>query len=211
VDEISAVTRPASGEPAGALVLLHGRGADERDLLPLADALDPGRRLIAVTPRAPLALPPGGRHWYRVIEVGYPDPATFTPTYHAAGEWLDRLPDITGVPLARTVLGGFSQGGVMSWALGLGEGRPRPAGIIALSSFMPNVEGFDLDLTGLDGYPVAIGHGTFDPVISVEWGRRARDAMEAAGADVTYQETPMAHTIDPQFVSRLGDWLERVV
>jgi phospholipase/carboxylesterase len=193
------------------LVLLHGRGADERDLLPLADALDPGRRLVAVTPRAPLSLPPGGRHWYQVREIGYPDPATFLPTYEAAGEWLDRLPQQTGVPLEKTVLGGFSQGAVMSWALGLGEGRPRPAGIIALSGFMPTVDGFELDLNDLDGYPVAIGHGSFDPVIGVEWGRQARDVTESAGADVTYQETPMAHTIDPQFISRLGDWLERVV
>jgi phospholipase/carboxylesterase len=193
------------------LVLLHGRGADERDLLPLADALDPGRRLVAVTPRAPLSLPPGGRHWYRVREIGYPDPVTFLPTYEAAGEWLDRLPQQTGVPLEKTVLGGFSQGAVMSWALGLGEGRPRPAGIIALSGFMPTADGFELDLSDLDGYPVAIGHGSFDPVIGVEWGRQARDVTESAGADVTYQETPMAHTIDPQFVSRLGDWLERVV
>ncbi|MDX6552418.1 MAG: phospholipase/carboxylesterase, partial [Gaiellales bacterium] len=91
-------------------MLLHGRGADERDLLPLADALDPGRRLVAVTPRAPLSLPPGGRHWYQVREIGYPDPATFLPTYEAAGEWLDRLPQQTGVPLEKTVLGGFSQG-----------------------------------------------------------------------------------------------------
>jgi phospholipase/carboxylesterase len=193
------------------LVLLHGRGADERDLLPLADALDPGRRLVAVTPRAPLSLPPGGRHWYRVREIGYPDPVTFLPTYEAAGEWLDRLPQQTGVPLEKTVLGGFSQGAVMSWALGLGEGRPRPAGIIALSGFMPTADGFELDLSDLDGYPVAIGHGSFDPVIGVEWGRQARDVTESAGADVTYQETPMAHTIDPLFISRLGDWLERVV
>lgn len=192
-------------------MLLHGRGADERDLLPLADALDPGRRLVAVTPRAPLSLPPGGRHWYRVREIGYPDPVTFLPTYEAAGEWLDRLPQQTGVPLEKTVLGGFSQGAVMSWALGLGEGRPRPAGIIALSGFMPTADGFELDLSDLDGYPVAIGHGSFDPVIGVEWGRQARDVTESAGADVTYQETPMAHTIDPQFISRLGDWLERVV
>jgi phospholipase/carboxylesterase len=211
VDEISAVTRPATGATEGALVLLHGRGADERDLIPLADALDPKRRLASVTPRGPLTMPPGGRHWYRVREIGYPDPLTFLPTYEAAASWLDSLPEQTGVPLDRTVLGGFSQGAVMSWALGLGKGRTRPAGIIALSGFMPTVDGFDLDLSGLEGYPVAIGHGTLDPIIGIEWGRRARDAMEAAGADVTYQETPMGHTIDPQFVARLAEWLERVV
>ena len=74
------------------------------------------------------------------------------------------------------MLGGFSQGGVMSYALGLGAGRPRPAGIMALSSFIPTVDGFELgDATGL---PVAIGHGTYDPVIGVEFGREARDRLD---------------------------------
>jgi phospholipase/carboxylesterase len=211
VDEISAITRPAAGAAQGALVLLHGRGADEHDLVPLLEALDPDRRLVGVTPRAPLALPPDGRHWYIVRELGYPDPATFLPSYHAAGAWLDALPDETGVPLERTVLGGFSQGCVMSWALGLGAGRQRPAGIIALSGFMPTADGFELDLTGLAGYPVAIGHGSFDPVIGVEWGRQANHAMLEAGAAVVYQESPMAHTIDPAFIPRLSAWLGDVL
>jgi phospholipase/carboxylesterase len=211
VEPISAVIRPSAGTAVGALVLLHGRGADERDLIPLLDALDPHRRLIGVTPRGPLQLPPGGRHWYAVRDIGYPDPATFLPTYEAAGVWLDGLAGEIGVPMERTVLGGFSQGCVMSWALGLGQGRTRPAGIIGLSGFMPTVEGFALDLEGLAGYPVAIGHGTYDPVIGVEWGRQARDTMQAAGADVTWHESPMAHTIDPAFVPVLQAWVaERV-
>jgi phospholipase/carboxylesterase len=204
---LEALVRPAAGTPAGALVLFHGRGADEHDLMPVLEALDPDRRLVGVTPRGPLSLPPGGAHWYALREIGYPDPATFLPTYEAAGRWLDGLPEQTGVPLASTVLGGFSQGCVMSWALGLGAGRERPAGILGLSGFMPAVEGFELDLRGLDGFPAAIGHGTHDPVIGVEWGRRARDAMEAAGAAVLYRESPMAHTIDPAFVPDLRDWL----
>ncbi len=211
MDPISAITRPAAGEPDATLVLLHGRGADEHDLLPLLDAIDPRRRLLGVTARAPLALPPGGRHWYIVRELGFPDPETFLPSYRAAGEWLDGLAVETGIPLERTVLGGFSQGCVMSWALGLGSGRARPAGIIALSGFMPSAEGFELDLTGLGGYPVAIGHGSFDPVIGVEWGRQARDAMLTAGADVTYHESPISHTIDPAFIPRLAEWLEALV
>jgi phospholipase/carboxylesterase len=109
------------------------------------------------------------------------------------------------------VLGGFSQGCVMSWALGLGAGRQRPAGIIALSGFIPTAEGFELDLTGLEGYPVAIGHGSFDPVIGVEWGRQAHRAMLDAAAAVIYQESPMAHTIDPKFIPRLAAWLGDVL
>src|SRR5829696_2436739 len=81
--------RAPAGEPSGALVLLHGRGVDEDDLFPLLDELDPDRRLLGVTPRAPLTLPPGGYHWYAVHRIGYPDPPTFHATYPLAGEWLD--------------------------------------------------------------------------------------------------------------------------
>src|SRR5213079_1994657 len=131
--------RAAAEEPAGALVLFHGRGADEHDLFPLLDALDPERRLDGYCPRGPLSLPPGGAHWYVVPRVGYPDPATFASSYAEAAEWLDALPH------PRVVLGGFSQGAVMSLALGLGAGRPRPAAVIALSGFIPEVEGWSLD------------------------------------------------------------------
>jgi phospholipase/carboxylesterase len=198
--------RPATGEPEGALVLMHGRATDENDLFPLLDLLDPERRLLGVTPRGPLSLPPGGAHWYAVHEIGYPDPTTFLPTYELVGGWLDGL----GFPPERMILGGFSQGAVMSYALSLGRGRPRPASVLALSGFVPTVEGFELDLEPpLPRY--AIGHGTFDPVIGVEWGRRARTLLEAAGAEVRYAEYPLPHAIDPRFLLQARDWLtERV-
>ncbi len=200
--------RPAGGEPEGALVLLHGRGTDELDLLPVADRLDPERRLAVVTPRAPLSLAPGGHHWYVVRRVGFPDERTFFDSFGRLGEWLDALPDALGVPWERTFLGGFSMGAVMSYALGLGAGRPAPAGIVALSGFVPTVEGFELDLHRRRGLPVAVGHGTEDPVISVEFAREARRRLEEAGLAVLYRESAMAHTIDPSFVAQLRDWLK---
>ena len=199
---IAHLERPAAGEPEGLLVLIHGRGADERDLYPLLDRLDPERRLLGVTPRGPLALPPGGAHWYVVHEIGYPDPATFQPTFAALSEWLDGL----GFEPERTVIGGFSQGAVMTYALGLGAGRPRPAALAALSGFMPTVAGFELELEP-PLPPVAIGHGTFDPVISVDWGRRAKETLEAAGADVLYREYPLPHAVDPGFLDELAPWI----
>jgi phospholipase/carboxylesterase len=195
---LRALERPAGGEPEGALVLLHGRGADEHDLFPLLDALDPERRLQGYTPRAPLALPPGGAHWYAVPRVGYPDPATFAEGYGALTEWFDALP----FPADDVVLGGFSQGAVMSYALGLGQGRPRPRMLIALSGFIPTVPGWEPELA-LPFPPIAIAHGAYDPVIPVEFGRRARDVLEGAGADVWYRESPIGHTIDPQVVREL--------
>jgi phospholipase/carboxylesterase len=184
-------------------VLLHGRGADERDLQLLLNVLDPQRRLLGVTPRGPLSLPPGGAHWYRLLEVGAPEPESFRESYAQLGEWLDGL----GFPPERTIVGGFSQGAVMSFALGLGRGRPRPAAIVALSGYVPEVEGWQPELE--PPLPrIAIGHGTFDNVIPVERGRSARRLLESAGADVLYRETPMTHTIDPTFLTEVAQWLQ---
>jgi len=178
---LRALERPAAGEAAGALVLIHGRGADEHDLLPLLDVLDPERRFTGYTPRGPLALPPGGAHWYVVPRVGFPDPATFHESYAALGAWIDALPH------EQVVIGGFSQGAVMSHAVALGRGRPRPAALIALSGFPP----------------IVIAHGTYDPVIPVEFGRRARDTLVQAGAEPHYLESPVQHSIDPAIVPEL--------
>jgi len=205
------LVRPAAGDAEGALVLLHGRGTSEQDLFPLLDILDPERRLVGLTPRGPLSFPPGGAHWYAVRQIGYPDPSTFHPTFDLLAGWLDSIEPELGAPMERTVLGGFSQGCVMSYALGFGEGRPSPAAIVALSGFMPTVEDCELDLSNREGYPVAIGHGTYDPIIGVEWGREARDRLTEAGADVLWRETPMPHSVDPDFLSELAPWVERVL
>jgi phospholipase/carboxylesterase len=196
------LTRPPRGEAEGLLVLFHGRGADEHDLFPLLDRLDPERRLLGVTPRGPLTLPPGGAHWYALYRLGEPDPQTFLATYASVVEWLGGL----GFAPERTILGGFSQGAVMTYALGLAKARPRPAALIALSGFIPSVPGFELDLTP-PLPPVAIGHGTYDDVIGVEWGRAARELLTNAGADVLYRESPMGHSIDPAFLEEIAAWL----
>jgi phospholipase/carboxylesterase len=210
-DGLVHLVRPAAGEPEGLLALFHGRGADEHDLFPLLDHLDPDRRLVGVTPRGPLRLPPGGAHWYAVREIGFPDPETFTATYALATAWLDAFAADHGLGFDRVVLGGFSQGAVMTYALGLGAGRPRPAALVALSGFVPTVPGFELDLAQ-PLPPLAIGHGTLDPVISAEWGRRASSALTDAGAEVLHRESPgLGHSIDPRFLAELPVWLRGVL
>jgi phospholipase/carboxylesterase len=176
--------RPAGEEPLGLLVLHHGRGSDEHDLLSLGDALDPQRRLHVVTPRAPLSVTGWpGHHWYLVPRVGFPDPAA-------------------------TVLGGFSMGSVMSYALGLGDGRPAPAGILAFSGFVPTVEGWKADLPSREGLRAFIAHGRRDPVIDVEFARAARDLLRGAGLEVSYQESEVGHSIDPAHVPLASGWLQ---
>ena len=200
--------RPPAGDPEGLLVLHHGRGADEYDLLSLADVLDPQQRLHVATPRAPLTLPGWpGHHWYVVPRVGYPDPDTFHASFAQLGELHDDLWERTGIAPERTVLGGFSMGSVMSYALGLGAGRPAPAGILAFSGFVPIVEGWEPDLAGRESVRAFIAHGRRDQVMEVGFARRARDLLEAGGLDVTYHESDAAHHIDPAHVPAAVDWL----
>jgi phospholipase/carboxylesterase len=199
--------RPARGEPRGALVLHHGRGTSMDDLLPLIDAIDPEGELVGLTPQAPLQLPPGGWHWYVVERVGFPDPETFWQSFELLSRFHDALPAELGVPPERTIIGGFSMGTVMSYALGLSERRPAPAGIVALSGFIPTVDGFEPHFEDRDSLPVVIRHGSEDPVISVEFARDARRRLEAAGLPVDYGEAPIGHSVDPGSLPQLQSWV----
>ena len=204
--------RPADGDGDGLLVLHHGRGTSELDLLPLADVLDPARRLHVIAPRAPLQLPGSpGYHWYRVPRVGYPDPVSFEAAYTELAALEDELWARLGITAERTVLGGFSMGTVMSYALGLGPDRPAPAGILAFSGFIPTVDGWQPDLPGHIGTRVLIAHGRRDPVIGVDFARAARDLLKGAGLDVDYRESDAGHQIDPADIPRAADWLSATV
>jgi phospholipase/carboxylesterase len=201
--------RAADGTPDGLLILHHGRGTDENDLEDLGDALDPERRLHLVMPRAPLAIPDWpGYHWYVVPRVGYPDPGTFAAAYRALAELHDELWLRTGLGPEETVLGGFSMGSVMSYALGLGEDRPAPAGILAFSGFVPTVPGWEADIRSREQLRAFIAHGRQDPVIDVAFARRARDQLTGAGLVVEYHESDVAHQVDPAHVPLARRWLD---
>jgi phospholipase/carboxylesterase len=201
--------RLPAGEPEGMLVLHHGRGTDEHDLLSLGDELDPRQRLHVVTPRAPLTLPGWpGNHWYLVPQVGCPDHDTFHASYRALAALHDELWERTQIAPERTVLGGFSMGSVMSYALGLGPGRPAPGGILAFSGFIPVVDGWHPDLAGRDGLRAFIAHGRRDPIIEVDFARRATALLEAGGLDVDYHESDAGHQIDRAHVPAAVDWLD---
>jgi len=206
--ELQFEQRPADGEPDGLLVLHHGRGTDERDLLGLADLLDSERRLHVVAPRAPLQLPGSpGYHWYQVPRVGYPDLRTFEESRRKLAQLHDELWERTGVGADRTVLGGFSMGTVMSYALGLSGDRPAPAGILAFSGFVPTVEGWEPSLQDRQRLRAFIAHGRRDPIIDVAFAQRARELLEGAGLDVSYHEHEGGHHIDPRQFDSAARWL----
>ncbi len=113
------------------------------------------------------------------------------------------------MPPERTVLGGFSMGSVMSYALGLGPDRPAPGGILAFSGFLPTVEGWQPDVPRPTR--VFIAHGRRDPVMDVEFARAASRLLRAAGMDVEYLEGDGAHWIEPDHAAKAAAWLARTL
>jgi phospholipase/carboxylesterase len=211
MEPLSYEERRADGEAEGLLVLHHGRGSDERDLLGLADVLDPRRRLHVVTPRAPLRLPGSpGNHWYLVPRVGHPDHDTFHAAREALAELHDGLWAATGIEPRRTVLGGFSMGTVMSYAMALSGERPPVAGILAFSGFLPSVDDWQPRLDDRRDTDVFIAHGRADPVIEIGFARRARELLEAGGLEVEYRESDLGHQIDPGVLPAAAEWLAGV-
>ena len=208
MSELTFRERAAAGDPEGLVVLHHGRGADEADLIALADALDPERRLHVAAPRAPLTLPGWpGYHWYVVPRVGYPDHDSFHASYRLLAAFHDELWERTGVGPDRTVLGGFSMGSVMSYSLGFGADRPAPAGVLAFSGFVPVVDGWEPSLADRQRVRAFVAHGRRDPIMDVEFARRARELMEGGGIAVEYHESDAAHHIDPEHIAPAADWL----
>jgi phospholipase/carboxylesterase len=206
------VERPATGDLDGLLVLHHGRGTDENDLLGLADVLDPAGRLRVVSARGPLQVAGWrGYHWYVVPRVGYPERASFEAAREALAELHDGLWEETGLGPDRTVLGGFSMGAAMSHAMAWSRERPAVAGVLAFSGFVPTVSGWRPSLEDRTGTRALIAHGERDPVIEVGLGRAARDLLVAGGIDVTYREAAVAHTIDPAVLPVAADWLAATV
>jgi phospholipase/carboxylesterase len=193
-------------------VLLHGRATDESDLFPLLDELDPERKLYGMTPGAPLTgMPPGGRHWYVIERVGQPDEESFVASLEQASKFIDAKLREWGVRWEQTVIGGFSQGAACAYAIALGDGRPRPAGILGMSSFIPTVRGWRMAPNTKRSLPVYITHGAFDPMIPVGYGRRARDVLTEAGLYVTYRESRIQHSIDPELLAEMRRWVAAVV
>ena len=174
----------------------------------LADALDPGRRLRVVTPRAPLTLAGSpGYHWYLVPRVGYPDHDTFHAARAALAALHDELWVETGLGPERTVLGGFSMGSVMSYAMALSGERPAVAGVLAFGGFVPTVEGWEPRFEDRLATRAFIAHGRNDPIIDVGFARRARELLEAGGLAVSYHESAVGHQIDPASLAAAADWL----
>ncbi len=204
------VTHAVAGGPSPArlFLLIHGKGADEHDLEPLLPYLDTDGRFQFVLPRAPLPFPPGFM-WYTTdgIPRGGPE---LIGSVDALDEALDSACTEGGFDRSQAVVGGFSQGAALSLALGLRRSdRPRPAGVLAMSGFLPETPGIDYDLEKAP--PVLIQHGSADPLIPVERGRDAARTLADAGVPVVYREYPMAHQVAVESMNDAASWLDKVL
>jgi phospholipase/carboxylesterase len=188
------------------LVLLHGFGADEHDLLPIGHELD--ARLHVVSLRAPVELDFGGRAWFNLQQTpdGFAfDPAEVDEAVRLAREAIEDVARKSPRPL----IGGFSQGAGM--ALSVAVERPDLAsGVIALSSVPPRSRKPAMP-GALRGLPVFVAHGLHDPLIAVEVGRATRDLLQQLGANVTYREYPMGHMVVPPELADARAWLSGVL
>lgn len=196
--------RAGEGKPP-ALILLHGRGADEDDLLGLAEYFDD--RLFILSPRAPYAFAQGGgRTWYDLEEIGRPDRAMFAESQARLRSFIGEAAELHGLDRGRIFCCGFSMGSIM----GLGLALTHPGlfgGVIANSGYIPEDAGLEFRWEGVKDVPFFLAHGIYDPVIPFAYSRRAKELLEAHGAAVTHREYDMGHQINEESLNDMIGWL----
>jgi len=191
---------PASGKsPAGMVVALHGYGANSQDLAEVAPLLDlPDYSFLFAD--APLPYPHGGegRMWYNLER---PSPPELASSRELLENWLRSLPAQTGIPLEKTILCGFSQGGAMTLDVGL----PLPlAGLVVLSGYLhPQV----LPAAITKFPPVLLVHGQSDRIVPLEAAHHTRDTLKSWGVTVSYHDFAMGHEIRPEVLELMKDFV----
>jgi phospholipase/carboxylesterase len=200
----------ADGAPL--VVLLHGRGSDRFDLLGLADALAPGA--VVVTPEAPhsgLSWGYGpGWAWYRFLGRDVPEPESFEQSQQALASFLSSVRGELPVRTGPLVLGGFSQGGVMSMAYALRNPGAAPI-VLNFSGFLAQHPTVNPTPASVAGTRFFWGHGTGDPQIPFELAIEGRGKLSQAGADLTARDYPIGHGISPDEAEDAREWIATAV
>jgi thioredoxin 1 len=192
------------------LLLMHGYGADERDLGGLLPYLDPEGKFVTVLPRGPHAAPPGFS-WFDVMAS---DPNDMREGFASALSAVDDLLDETcaehSMKREEAVVAGFSQGAGLAFALGLAQNnRTHPAGVLAMSPFV-RLELVDADWDAAKDIPVLLQHGTDDPMINVSNSRELAQLLVEQGVPVVYGEYPMGHEVALESVQQARAWLDAI-
>jgi phospholipase/carboxylesterase len=194
--------------PDRLMVLIHGKGASEEDLEPMIPHLDSEGRFLTVLPRAPLPFM-SGWEWYRTDGIPKAGPELVS-SVDAVDDLLDEACAQYGFDRSQAIVAGFSQGCAVTLSLGLRRSdRPRPAGLLGMSGFLPERDELEYDFSTAP--PVFIQHGTADPTISVDHGRRAVIRLGAEGVPVVYREYPMAHQVGLESMRDAMAWLALIL
>jgi phospholipase/carboxylesterase len=192
------------------IVAVHGRGADATDLAGLAQELNlPDYRWVLPQGPRPVQLGPGaiGWAWY---ELGPQQAATVVASRDMLSAFMDATLARLGTTKDRVLLGGFSQGAVMTLHVGLSSPEPY-AGLAAMSGYIPAPESLTPLLPERRERSVLMLHGTYDQVLDVQLARSARALLEEAGLHPEYHEFPMEHQITPESLAVVREYLDRVL
>lgn len=198
------------------LLLLHGVGSNEHDLIQLAPYLDP--RFFVVSARAPITLAPGMYAWFEVqLDPVRPiiNPQQAESSREKLLAFIDETIERYGVDAApgrdvhgaRVYLMGFSQGAIMSFSVGLTHPE-KIAGIVAMSGrVLPEIVPHIAAPEALRDLPIFVTHGTEDQVLPIHHGRAARELLQRLPVALTYREYPMGHQISDQSLADIAGWL----
>jgi phospholipase/carboxylesterase len=205
---------PAGDGPFPTIIALHGWGASAHDLIGLAPTFDGGRSLV-LCPQGPLALQAGpgqvGYGWFPLTGGGEADPAEVRKGIEALQRFIDSALATYPVDPRKVALLGFSQGGVMAYALALHHPAAY-AGLVALSSWLPDEMAEAIPANPeLANLQTLVIHGTKDPMISIDLAHESREALAKLGVSARYREYEMGHEINPEALRELISWLDEKV
>jgi phospholipase/carboxylesterase len=196
--------------PAPVVVMLHGWGGDECAMW-LFKRVVPAIAAI-ITPRAPIEFEHGSFIWFKYLNSGrQPDPASLHDSLAKLKHFLTVLPDVYPIDSDRLVLLGFSQGAAISNSLVLTQFRQNIAGLVSLSSFIPDLPELSDQIDSLNSLPVFITHGTCDEIVPVERARHGRDLYTRLKADITYREYSTGHKVHTDGMKALKQWLRDIL
>jgi phospholipase/carboxylesterase len=211
-----------AGEKPPALVVLHGYGTDEYDLLPIAEQI--GGELLIISLQAPIERPNGGHAWYDLIQTEngiIPDDLTRHESEEMLVASLANIIEQEGGDANRVVLMGFSQGAAVVYSLlivyDLRNYGITPIASINMSGYIPrdileaiSEKRFDADDRSSAGFPFFISHGEFDELIPMQALGEAEKLLTRQGADVTARMYPVGHGVLPETVEDIISWMSKI-
>jgi phospholipase/carboxylesterase len=219
-DLLPAIEHETAPGPSASVIWLHGLGADGNDFVPIVPELrlPPAAAVRFVFPHAPVrpvTINNGMRMraWYDIAAADLNNRADITGVRQSQGEieTLITREKARGVPAARIVLAGFSQGGAIALYAGLRHAE-RLAGILALSTYLVQPDKLPAEAAAVNrDVPIFMAHGTLDPVVRFEWGLASRRALEANRNPVEWHQYPMEHSLCLEEVRAIGAWLGKVL